>query len=176
MAFADVLARFLSPTDETVQSAPVDLSSSPDVRRALLERSRAGALASPAPGIPVDPHFDDESDALAFARTMARRHGLDLGWDDASLAAVDGVLDGMRARRERFDPLNRRYAAAWLAEWSRHARGLTRDAGGIVTDGRVAYDPDRRIQDRLVSGDAPSLAASMDLALTAMETRTLAAA
>ena len=142
----------------------------------LLRRSQAGAASSPSPETPVDLHFDDGDDAVAFARTMARRHGLRLASDDESLDVVDAVIDGMRTRGERFDPTTRRQAIAWIAEWSRHARGLVRDADGIITDGRVAYDPARRIDDRLASAESPTLAESIGLAISAMDARTLAAA
>ena len=176
MSLTDAIARILSDSDEPAVDETVDLSSSPEARLALLRRSQEGAASSPAPETPVDHHFDDGDDSAAFARTMARRHGVDLDDDDASLDAVDAVIDGMRIRGERFDPTTRRQAVAWIAEWSRHARGLARDAYGIITDGRVAYDPARRIDDRLVSADAPTLAQSMDRAISTMGARTLAAA
>lgn len=165
MSLSDLIARFIG--SEPAQT--VEFSADENARRRLLERSRHGALRRPAPVVGDDDWTEVEADAAAFVRAAGRRYGItDLGWDRISLEKIDALLDAARGfGHEAFDPQMRQRAAAWVSEWVRHVHGFRRSAAGTMTDGRVEYDPYRKIEARLVSDEAPTLVHSIAATVSA---------
>jgi hypothetical protein len=166
MNIRTIISRLITSSEEQ----PIDIHGNAEARRRLLDRAQIGAEMRPVPTTSSDGHLVVEADAQAFERAIGRRYGIvDMGWDRVSMQRLDMLLDAVRdTAQHTFDRQTRIKAAAWVSEWVRQTHGLRRMPDGVMTDGRVAYDPLRRIDARLMSDEAPTLLDSIDTAISAI--------
>lgn len=139
---------------KTEDVAPEAEPPSDDMRRRFADLVTRRARASA--GVP-EPGTDPEMMAAAsrFLATASRRLGIrGLAIDERSLSVIDAHLD---ATAVNCPPSIARHAsdmAAWLGEIAHRSHGLSW-SDGVLTDGRVVFDPHAAVRNRLSANRAP---------------------
>lgn len=146
-----LINQMLGRTEDVVQEAEPP---SDDMRRRfadLVTRRARAASVPPEPG--TDPGMMYA--AARFLATASRRLGIrGLAVDERSLTVIDAHLD---ATPINCPPSIARHApdmAAWLGEIAHRSHGLSW-SDGILTDGRVVFDPHTAVRNRLSATRTP---------------------
>lgn len=143
-------------------------------RRALLARAEKGRRAL---SDVVQPPESRTGMAAEFSAWLLRTRRIDVSAMDADATrAFDAYVDSVRASgSSELSGRRGEQAAAWLGERIRSDQNLNWTEEGLVTDGRLAFDPAAAIDARLASSDAPTVARAVDGAMDRIERETLAA-
>lgn len=126
-----------------------------------------------APAVEPGTHPSRRDEAAAFVGIANRRLGIvGLGIDAESVTKLDAYLDATAMTHPISLSRCQRQIASWLGEVARRSHGLAWD-GEILTDGRVAFDPDAAVRARL-SPERTRMATSLEHALTVSTIRSAA--
>jgi hypothetical protein len=146
-----LINQMLGKGEEVVRD---DEPPSDDMRRRfadLVTRRARASMSAPEPG--TDPL--KMAAAARFLATASRRLGIKgLAIDERSLSIVDAHLD---ATAINCPPSIARHAsdmAAWLGEIAHRSHGLSWSEG-VLTDGRVVFDPHAAVRSRMSASRTP---------------------
>lgn len=172
MSLATLLERFSGAP----ALPPIDIDGQQDQRRALIARAQRMAVTDLPPV--ADPVRDRQNEAATFVLRMARFYGLvGMQRDLRSVDMVDAFIDAARSTRPHVLTASLRDdMTSWLGEFVRYEYSMRWTDEGLLTDGRVAYDPAAAIAARSASADAPLLSASIQHAIAMAEIDTMRAA
>lgn len=171
MSLVSALSRFAGFETET---PPVVLQDRTVARRALLARAQRGRAGMTDV---VQPPQSRGDMAASFCEWMHRTRGHDLTQMDAlATDRFDQYVDSVRDSDSReLDGRRGEQAAAWIGERIRNEQNLYWTEDGLVTDGRLAFDPAGALRARLESDEAPSIGQALQDAMDRIERETLAA-
>ncbi len=152
---------------------PILVDENHETRMALLARARRGRVGMVDVLQPPEPRTDM---AREFVQWMQSHQGIDVhSMDERATARLDGFIDETRQSGHDVESDRMEQAAAWIGERLRQDQNLSWSEDGLVTDGRLAYDPAAALRARLSSSDAPTIEASIRDAMDRIEMETVAA-
>jgi hypothetical protein len=171
MSLVSALSRFAGFETE---APPVALQDQNVARRALLARAQRGRLGM---SDVIQPPRSRNDLAEDFVVWIHKTRGIELAaMDEDSTELVDAYVDSVReSDSQELNGRRGEQAAAWIGERVRNDQNLYWTEDGLITDGRLAFDPAGALRARLDSGDAPTIAQAVEDAMGRIERESLAA-